>query len=395
MFTSFHVISCFSFSSHIFFLRKLPLPLPLPLPGACVLLEQKLQRNCLYLACRHHISELLIGAAFEKTIGGSSGPEVQLFKRFREQWAFIDKERFHPGPTDDHVMTVLADVRDEIVEFAQSQLNDKQPRDDYREFLELCIIFIGEVPSRGVSIMAPGAMHHARWMSKVLYALKIWLFREQFKLTAREKTGLRDLAIFAVRVYLKTWITAPSAISAPLNDLQLMNSLLQYSTIHQAISTATAKKLSSHLWYLSQELVGLSLFDDRVFSSTKKLMVAAMQKKGADKPPKRAEVDLKNFQTFTLDQFVTSNSMNLFHCLNLPSDFLTTDPDIWASQEGYISAKRRLSTLKVVNDTAERGVALIQEYNKTLTKDEDDLQFLLQVVSDHRQLHPTTKKTEL
>jgi len=82
--------------------------------GACVLLEQKLQRNCLYLACRHHIFELLIGAAFEKTMGVSSGPEVQLFKRFREHWAFIDKERFHPGPTDEYVKNVLADVRDEI-----------------------------------------------------------------------------------------------------------------------------------------------------------------------------------------------------------------------------------------------------------------------------------------
>ena len=172
-----------------------------------------------------------------------------------------------------------------------------------------------------------------------------------------------------------------------------MNSLLQYSSIHQVISAATSKKPSSHLWYKSQGLVGLSLFDDRVFL-TKRLMIAAMQKKGADKPPKRAEIDLKDFQIFTLDQFVTSNSMNLFHCLHLPSDFLATDPDIWASQEGYISAKRHLSTLKVVNDTAERGVALIQEYNRTLTKDEDDLQFLLQVVSDHRQLHPTTRKTK-
>ena len=77
-------------------------------------MKQKLQRHCLYLACRHHISELLIGAAFEKIIGISSGLEVQLFKRFKEQWALIDKERYHPGPTDDYVMNVTADVRDKI-----------------------------------------------------------------------------------------------------------------------------------------------------------------------------------------------------------------------------------------------------------------------------------------
>ena len=59
--------------------------------------------------------------------------------------------------------------------------------------------------------------------------------------------------------------------------------------------------------------------------------------------------------------------MNLFHCLNLPTDFLSTDPDTWESEDGYGVAKRRLTTLTVVNDTAERGVALIQEYNRTLT----------------------------
>lgn len=120
----------------------------------------------------------------------------------------------------------MADIRSEIVEFARRQLQENQPRDDYREFLELLITFIGEVPPRGVAFMAPGAMHHARWMAKVLYAIKLWLFRQQFKLAAREEKGVRDLALFAVRVYLKAWFTAPSAVTAPLSDLQLMNELL-------------------------------------------------------------------------------------------------------------------------------------------------------------------------
>lgn len=61
--------------------------------GACALLEQKLQHNVLYFPCCHHIMELIIGAAFEKTAGtgGSSGPDIKLFKRFRDQWEFIDK----------------------------------------------------------------------------------------------------------------------------------------------------------------------------------------------------------------------------------------------------------------------------------------------------------------
>ena len=81
----------------------------------------------------------------------------------------------------------------------------EQPRDDYREFLELCVIFLGGVPSQGIHFQIPGAitMHRARWMTKVIYVLKTWLFHEQFKMTVAELTGVRDLAIFAVLVHLK------------------------------------------------------------------------------------------------------------------------------------------------------------------------------------------------
>ena len=41
--------------------------------------------------------------------------------------------------------------------------------------------------------------------------------------------------------------------------------------------------------------------------------------------------------------------------------------------------------LKVVNDTAERGVALIQAYSGSLTRDKEQLKYLLQVFAAHRQ----------
>jgi len=44
---------------------------------------------------------------------------------------------------------------------------------------------------------------------------------------------------------------------------------------------------------------------------------------------------------------------------------------------------------------AERAVAIMQEYNTTLTKDEKDLKFLLQVIANHCQLYSTANKIEL
>ena len=40
--------------------------------------------------------------------------------------------------------------------------------------------------------------------------------------------------------------------------------------------------------------------------------------------------------------------------------------------------------MRVVNDLAERGVALIQHFNASITRDEEHKQYLLQVVEDHR-----------
>ena len=63
---------------------------------------------------------------------------------------------------------------------------ESQPRNDNEEFLELVIIFLGSVPERGIQFMAPGATHHARWVAKVIYSLKICMFREQFRLRKKE-----------------------------------------------------------------------------------------------------------------------------------------------------------------------------------------------------------------
>ena len=364
--------------------------------GACVLIEKKLQKNLLYLACRHYVFELLIVAAFETTLGGSSAPEVKLFKSFKDQWGIIDKNKFQTATSDAAAKDAMAGVRDDILQLALSQLCVHQPRADYREFLELSIIFLDETPTRGITFMTPGAMHQARWMSKVLYSIKIWMFCSQFHLTAREEKELRDIAIFSMRLYLRVWITAPSAIDAPFNDLQLMIDLLQLpQSILPSLLPHQRNCLTTFGIYL-RRLIGFALFDTQVFSSTKRQIVEAFNNtKGKYIPMKRPEVNMQSLQSFETRTLVTSSSMNLFHNLQLPTDFLRTDPDTWETQEEFLTAQRRLRSLKVVNDSAERVVALIQAFNKTLTQDEDQLQFVLQVVSEHRRVFPSTNKDGL
>lgn len=50
----------------------------------CVLIEKKLSRDHFCFACQHRIFELVLKAAYEKTmIWKKAGPDVPLFKDFR------------------------------------------------------------------------------------------------------------------------------------------------------------------------------------------------------------------------------------------------------------------------------------------------------------------------
>jgi len=45
----------------------------------------------------------------------------------------------------------------------------------------------------------------------------------------------------------------------------------------------------------------------------------------------------------------------------------------------YNNAREIISSIKVVNDTAERNVKLMEDFNQKITKNEEQKQFLLQV----------------
>ena len=120
-----------------------------------------------------------------------------------------------------------------------------------------------------------------------------------------------------------------------------------------------------------------------------------MREEGLENPPKRAVVDLKDIQSKTLEDFVSSNSLHLFNRMGLQTSFMQTNPASWGDVEEFKNAKAIIKALKVVNDHAERGVALVQEYSELLTKGEEQLQYLLQVTAEHRKMFPDAKKSTL
>lgn len=64
----------------------------------------------------------------------------------------------------------------------------------------------------------------------------------------------------------------------------------------------------------------------------------------------------------------------------------------WQTLDSFQQTRKVLRALKVVNDSAERGVALATTFNSSITKQEDQKQFLYQVVESHRRKYPNPAK---
>jgi hypothetical protein len=107
-------------------------------------------------------------------------------------------------------------------------------------------------------------------------------------------------------------------------------------------------------------------------------MIAAMEEVAPDHLPKRPSLKLDAYLgTRSLEQFCTikwqsfTNSNKLFQVIGLhglSEMMLSIDPALWEEPESFREAQAVLKGLAAINDRAERGVALIQDLNKKLTK---------------------------
>ena len=66
---------------------------------------------------------------------------------------------------------------------------------------------------------------------------------------------------------------------------------------------------------------------------------------------------------------------------------------MWDKNEDFQKGLNIVNNLHVTNDTAERGVKLMEEYNMVLTKNEDQKQYVLQVIDDYRRKYPNSLKS--
>jgi hypothetical protein len=203
-----------------------------------------------------------------------------------------------------------------------------------------------------------------------------------------------------MQIYIKKWFLVSVPAQAPKNDLNLLKELLNYREINANIANEVLKTFQNHLWYLNECLVALAFFDRNVSINEKREMLEALEKVGHIEMPKRIQVDLNNIHNMNLAHFVSENTKVFFETMFDPNivavnlEFLKEDPSQWYNNDMYIQAEEIVSKLMVVNDTAERAVALLKEFNAIGPKQEEQKQALFIIMHEYRQIWSSKKPTK-
>ena len=368
--------------------------------GAAKLLEEELGRKLLYLACRHHIYELQIGAVWQELLGEVKGPDNTMFKHLRAQWSSIDK-------TEPFILTLdesdpdhqwLIELRTRTLTDLRAILGREQeylPRADYREVAELTMVVLGETPPRaGFQFSYPGAISQARWMAVNIYTLKMFMFQDQLGYSEEVREKLLRVVMYISLLYTRMWMSSVRPADAPSNDLQLYKDLLQYEEHDAEVAAVARAKLSNHKWYLTQELVPLALFSKHTTDEEKISIVSKI--KSHPKPSAfnlgRPKFPMNLSAETSLADLTGPQSHATLELLGINIENLLSPPSAWESNESFVEAKRVVDKLKVSNDVAERHVKMASDYSSKITADKDQRQCLFQMVEKHRKAYPGFKK---
>ena len=341
----------------------------------------------------------------------SRSPEVALFVRLRENWDTVLKDPPYQDLSldgvDDEAKLFIVQLKEELGEVSAAKVD--YLRDDYRELLELALLFTSEDSPPTFSFKRPGALHKARWMARLIYILKAVLLEDRISDLPRgtitsqaQLPKLRSFAMYTALVYCKWWFQCSVTVDAPLNMLNLMKDSLKYAVVDKAVSDSVIKSLNRHLWYLVPEMIPLALFSLKVTAIQKSEIASKLVSlkpsfriqvprsrygNGFGKPSFPQEVTVSS----KLSDFVSEDSWLLFQLLEVEGDFLKLPVSEWLDQEDYLTAAEKANAVNAVNDVAERAVKLGTDFQQA-ARTESHYQNIIQVVEANRQDMPNLRK---
>lgn len=385
--------------------------------GAATYFEENiLSRACLWLACRHHVGELHIKHADTAVRGPTRGPTDPMFERFRNSFNNIQRNNlklWDQARDDTRPFTWLKNEADRVLVWGRHHLLTATfPREDYRELLELTVHYLGGLvlrprvngpPAAGLHMRQPGALHHARFMAKGLYLLKIAMLVDALPnrfLTPNQRDGVRRMAQFIAIFYTRYFLTARLPACAPRNDITLWKNMCNFRDYDRQIADAVKTSMKRHQWYLTEQIAVFCLFDDELPIEEKAEVAASLLAVQQPNQYPTGKPIFPNNRLYrgipSLARLIGDNSYLIFHLLgwNANLGWLALPPPEWATHPDYHEMAEVIKALSVVNDTAERCVKNVQDFANASRDGRHRGQIIL-VADSHRIKIPSFSKNEM
>ena len=267
-------------------------------------------------------------------------------------------------------------------------------------------------PHHRVRMGPPGALHHARFMSKNRYYLRLMLL-------IKKATDIMDLSqsrideIKAMALYISIF-HVPKFLSAEKSDIAAAQDVHAIWQMHQMMRvsdklaepiSSVLKSLERHMWYLDPTTVVFALANtDMTVSDAEKTVMA--QKLYAFSRPEEYDFSRKNNTGFmpskefflkdmqpSLDLFITPESWLVFEMLGHSKEqvkWMLYPPEHWDVDPDYQEFKAFVKKIAVVNDAGERAVKAVQDLVMQTTN-EIKLQKMLVVKSKLQKSRGRTK----
>ena len=202
---------------------------------------------------------------------------------------------------------------------------------------------------------------------------------------------------YAVIHYVPAFLLSSCGRDAAVYDLQLYKALLRYQAVDKELANSALTTLNRHLWYLAPHTVMFALFSDKLSEDAKGRMAAKLLT--LDRPDSPS-LGLPKFPVVTatteLWDLVSEASWEFFDIVKSdPLPWLTKSVSEWEAHPDYQAVKAFVSTVKVVNDSCERAIALAKDYYSILTTDSRVRRMICQVVEEDRKQFPGISKASL
>jgi len=84
-----------------------------------------------------------------------------------------------------------------------------------------------------------------------------------------------------------------------------------------------------------------------------------------------------------------------FDWFGIDHEFLKSDPLTWPKKDEFQKGFKIVQGLKIVNDIAERAVKLVKDYINILSQNENQKQYLLQILTEYRDQYSDSNKGTL